>query len=49
MTQSTESWAECSVQAYEHMHMPPDQLRKTSPAASVGSALEYYDQKARST
>src|SRR6478735_11669106 len=34
---------EDSVEVYEHMHVPPDQLRKATLAASVGSALEYYD------
>jgi MHS family metabolite:H+ symporter-like MFS transporter len=32
-----------SVEVYDHMHVPPDQLRKATLAASVGSALEYYD------
>src|SRR6476469_3570597 len=39
MAQSIED----SVEVYEHMHVPPDQLRKATLAASVGSALEYYD------
>jgi MHS family metabolite:H+ symporter-like MFS transporter len=34
---------EDSVEVLEHMHVPPDQLRKATLAASVGSALEYYD------
>lgn len=34
---------EDSVEVYEHMQVPPDQLRKATLAASVGSALEYYD------
>jgi MHS family metabolite:H+ symporter-like MFS transporter len=29
--------------AHDHMQVPPDQLRRATLAASVGSALEYYD------
>ena len=32
-----------SAETYQHMHVPADQLRKATLAASVGSALEYYD------
>jgi MFS transporter, MHS family, metabolite:H+ symporter len=39
MAQSIED----SVEVYEHPQVPPDQLRKATLAASVGSALEYYD------
>jgi MHS family metabolite:H+ symporter-like MFS transporter len=39
MTQHVED----SETVYEHMHVPPEQLRKATLAASVGSALEYYD------
>ena len=35
--------AQDSIAVYEHLHVPPDQLRKATLAASVGSALEYYD------
>jgi MHS family metabolite:H+ symporter-like MFS transporter len=31
------------AEVYEHLQVPPDQLRRATLAASVGSALEYYD------
>ncbi len=34
---------EHSAEVYEHLQVPPDQLRRATLAASVGSALEYYD------